>query len=178
MGKSLINGGKKDLFLTNFYINCFNGLRLKCGGATGSAAQNRSFLELLSNAIILRMRAVLLVGIGGALGSILRLKFGGWVLHRWPGGVFPLSTLAVNLIGCFFIGLLAALAERKFPHSSDLRQLLFPGLLGGFTTFSAFGLEISLLLKQGHTAIALLYVGASVLGGVLSVFLGLTLVRA
>ena len=88
---------------------------------------------------------------------------------------FPLSTFAVNVMGCFVIGALAGLAEHRDMFSPDLRLFLLPGLLGGFTTFSAFGYEAVFLLRRGEFGVALAYAGLSVAVGFLAVWLGLKL---
>jgi fluoride exporter len=122
------------------------------------------------------MKQLLLVGIGGFLGSIARYKLGGFVLHRSEGWNFPLSTFLVNLIGCLMIGLLAGLVERHDLFSTSTRLFLFTGLLGGFTTFSAFAYEDVFLLRRGLTSAAASYVILSVLGGLTTVWIGLKLV--
>ena len=111
----------------------------------------------------------LLIGIGGALGSMARYQLDGWIQTRF-GTAFPWGTLAVNVLGCLAAGAVAAKAE------GTLRLFLIPGVLGGFTTFSAFGLETQALLRQGGVGPATAYValslgaglGAVVLGGALS----------
>lgn len=118
------------------------------------------------------MKAVLLVALGGALGSVARFKLSGWVLHQLPNWRFPVGTLAVNLIGCFIAGLLAGLAVRQDVFTAEARLFLFTGLLGGFTTFSAFGLETLLLLKRGEAGVALTNVVVSVVVGLLVAWLG------
>ena len=92
------------------------------------AMQRRSFIML---------KNTLIVGLGGFLGSIARFKLGGFILHRSEAWNFPLSTFLVNLIGCFVIGVLAALVAPHDLFSSATRLFLFAGVLGGFTTFSA-----------------------------------------
>jgi len=88
------------------------------------------------------MKQILLVGLGGCIGSIGRYKLGAWILHHhsleWR---FPLSTFTVNVVGCLVAGILAGLIERHDMFSAETRILLFTGFLGGFTTFSAFGLQ-------------------------------------
>lgn len=118
------------------------------------------------------MKSVLLVALGGALGSVARFKLSGWVLHQTPSWRFPAGTLAVNLIGCFIAGLLAGMAVKQDVFTADARVFLFTGLLGGFTTFSAFGLETLLLLKRGEAAVALTNVVISVVVGLLVAWLG------
>lgn len=122
------------------------------------------------------MREVLIVGLGGFLGSALRFKVGGWVLHHSEGWKFPLSTLVVNFIGCLVIGFLAGLIERQHGFGNASRLFLFTGLLGGFTTFSAFGLETIYLVRTAAWQIAglnillsvVLCLAAVVLGGKMS----------
>jgi CrcB protein len=112
------------------------------------------------------MKALLLVALGGAIGSMARFKLSGLVLHHTIDWRFPAGTFVVNVVGCLAAGVLAALAEKHDFFDANVRLLLFTGVLGGFTTFSAFGLETVHLLKRGEVAIA----GANVL---LSVTLGL-----
>lgn len=117
------------------------------------------------------MKQALIVGLGGFIGSIGRYKLGGVILHHSPSWRFPLSTFAVNVIGCFIIGALAALVEHRDFFSPETRLFLFTGVLGGFTTFSAFGYEGIFLLRRGEIAIALAYAGLSVVGGFAAVWL-------
>ena len=121
------------------------------------------------------MKAILLVALGGAVGSVARYKLSGYVLHHTLDWRFPAGTFAVNVIGCLIAGLLAALAEKQDFLSADARLLIFTGLLGGFTTFSAFGLETMLLLKRGEWMIASANVVLSVLAGLFALWLGMNL---
>src|SRR4051812_4446069 len=121
------------------------------------------------------MRQLLVVGLGGFVGSALRFKLGGFVLHHSAAWRFPLSTFAINLTGCFVIGVLGALAQHRDLFSPDARLFLFTGLLGGYTTFSAFGFEGVYLLRRGEFQIAILYALLSVLGGFAAVWLGYAL---
>lgn len=118
------------------------------------------------------MKSVLLVALGGALGSVARFKLSGLVLHHTSNWRFPAGTLAVNLIGCFIAGLLAGMAVKQEVFSPDARVFLFTGLLGGFTTFSAFGLETLLLFKRGEAGVAFANVVVSVVVGLLVAWLG------
>jgi fluoride exporter len=113
-----------------------------------------------------------LVMIGGALGAAARYQLGGWATRAF-GSAFPWGTLLVNLMGGFLIGLLFARAGGE-----PARLLLGVGLLGGFTTFSAFSLETIQLLERGTNVSALAYVAASVTGALLATWAGLTLGRA
>ena len=124
------------------------------------------------------MKAMLLVALGGALGSVARYQLSGLVMQHAAGWRFPAGTFAVNVLGCLAAGVLAGLAEKHAIFSSDARVFLFAGLLGGFTTFSAFGLETMQLLKRGDVAVALANVVLSVVAGLLELWLGLSAVRA
>src|SRR5690554_6343012 len=108
------------------------------------------------------MRDWLLVALGGALGSLGRYSLAGWTLHRTIDWRFPLGTFLVNVIGCLAIGILGGLVVKHELLSPAARVFLFTGLLGGFTTFSAFGLETFYLLRRGEAAIAGAYVLLSV----------------
>lgn len=122
------------------------------------------------------MKSILLVGLGGFIGSVARYKLGGWVLHLTVQEKFPFSTFAINIAGCLVAGVLAGLVEKHDLFSPDTRLLLFTGLLGGFTTFSAFGLETIYLLRRGEPLVAATYAGASVLLGITAVWLGIKII--
>ncbi len=119
------------------------------------------------------MRALLLVALGGAVGSVARYKLSGLVLHHTADWRFPAGTFAVNVLGCLAAGVLAGLAEKQHLLSAEARLLLFTGVLGGFTTFSAFGLETMHLLRRGEVAIAAANVALSVAAGLAALWLGL-----
>jgi CrcB protein len=121
------------------------------------------------------MKGILLVALGGALGSVARFKLSGYVLHHTIDWRFPAGTFAVNVIGCLIAGILAGLAEKYDLFSGDTRIFLFTGILGGFTTFSAFGLETMFLLKRGEVLIAGANIVLSVIAGLLALWLGLGL---
>lgn len=89
---------------------------------------------------------ILLVGLGGCIGSVARYLVATWVQSR-SGSLFPFGTLAVNVLGCLVIGALMALAVERESLSPNLRLLLVTGVLGGFTTFSAFGYETLALVE-------------------------------
>jgi len=126
------------------------------------------------------MRHLLLVGLGGALGAMARHALGAW-LQRLTAPVasgFPVSILLINVLGCLGAGAIAGLAMRGAAISADTRLFLLVGVLGGFTTFSAFGLELVALLRRGETAAAGLYAGGSVVLGVAAVLIGWRLTAA
>jgi CrcB protein len=116
----------------------------------------------------------LAIALGGAAGSVLRYAL--QAALRPASGGFPWGTLAVNLAGSFLIGLCAALAERQ-GGGSWIRPWLMVGLLGGFTTFSAFSLENMQMLRQGQLLTLFLYVVASVAAGLALAFAGYFLAR-
>jgi CrcB protein len=122
------------------------------------------------------MKQIVLVGIGGCVGAIARYKLGGLVLHHSVDWRFPLGTFVVNALGCLVAGVIAGAVERLGMFSPDTRVFLFSGLLGGFTTFSAFSLETLFLLRRGETMVALGYVVLSVLCGVAALWLGLMMI--
>lgn len=119
---------------------------------------------------------LLAVAGGAAVGAVLRYLLGIWITARMGPG-FPFGTLAINLIGCLLIGLILTLAARGAPLGEPARLLLVTGLLGGFTTFSAFGYETYSLILGGRLPAAAAYVGASVAGGLLCVALGAWMAR-
>ncbi|MBY5328077.1 fluoride efflux transporter CrcB [Rhizobium leguminosarum] len=123
------------------------------------------------------MIQALLVAVGGAIGSLLRYYVGQWAL-RLMGPAFPWGTLAVNVVGCFVIGVFAELIARKFNASVELRLLLITGFLGGFTTFSAFSLDAISLFERGDAVAGSIYIAASVGLSMAAVTAGLAVMRA
>ncbi len=122
------------------------------------------------------MMAWVLIGVGGALGSMARHGVNIFARHYSPAMRFPLGTVLVNLAGCALIGALAGLvASGRLPLRLPAREFIFVGLLGGFTTFSTFGLDTITLLRTGDTGLALWNIGLQVLGGLGGVFLALVL---
>ncbi len=117
---------------------------------------------------------LLLVGLGGALGSVARYLASGWVQTITRSIDFPFGTLAVNVFGCFVIGFLAQLADTRGIFTSQARAFIFTGILGGFTTFSSFGNETLNLARAGQTWSAFANLGANVITGLLAVWLGRT----
>ena len=92
---------------------------------------------------------LLLVGAGGLAGAVLRYLLGTWVQGMVGSAGFPYGTLAVNAAGCLVIGVAAGIAETRQPLSDEARAFLVIGLLGGFTTFSAFGIDTVRLIRDG-----------------------------
>ena len=123
------------------------------------------------------MNHILLVAIGGALGSSARYLTGQAALRLFGPG-FPWGTLAVNVVGSLAIGVFAELITRRFDGSPELRMFVVTGILGGFTTFSAFSLEVTAMMERGDHMTAAAYVLLSLVLSVAAVFAGLALVRA
>jgi CrcB protein len=111
------------------------------------------------------VRDALLVALGGALGSLARWLVSSLAARLWPTSPFPWGTLAVNLVGSAVIGAVLTLAFERGSLPVPARLFLVTGLLGGFTTFSAFAWETLQLARSGAPALAVAYVLASVLGG-------------
>jgi CrcB protein len=123
------------------------------------------------------MNKVWLVGLGGFLGSILRYGIGGWVGRLKAGWTFPIETLVINVAGCLALGVLMGLGESRGPFSPATRAFLFIGLLGGFTTFSAFGHETFQIMRVGQWPAAALSAGLQVMLGIGGVWAGHALTR-
>jgi CrcB protein len=123
---------------------------------------------------------ILLVLAGGGIGSVLRYIVNLWTLQRF-GPHFPWGTLTVNIVGSAIMGLLAAtIMIRWTPEGggNELRLFLMTGVLGGFTTFSAFSLDAMILFERGEMLTATGYVLASVLGSILALGLAMAATRA
>jgi fluoride exporter len=117
-----------------------------------------------------------LVFIGGGLGSSLRHLIN-VASTRWLGTAFPYHTLIINITGSLVMGLIAGFLAFKGEASPHWRLFLMTGILGGYTTFSAFSLDAALLYERGEMALALLYVAGSVMLSLAGLFAGLALVR-
>ncbi len=122
------------------------------------------------------IKNILLVGLGGGLGSILRYLCQKWIYHLYPHP-FPWGTFTVNIGGCLLIGILFGLGEKASVLTPEWRLLLTTGFCGGFTTFSTFAYENMMLLRTGDTTYFLLYTILSIVLGVAGVFGGATLVK-
>ncbi|WOE31125.1 MULTISPECIES: fluoride efflux transporter CrcB [unclassified Acinetobacter] len=112
----------------------------------------------------------ILVALGGAIGASLRYGLGLYLLR--PHLIFPWPTWWINIIGCFFAGAFFAFSQKYVVLQNEIRLLFMVGVLGGFTTFSSFGLETFQLFKQGEMLMALSYAISSLIVGILLLALG------
>jgi len=118
----------------------------------------------------------LIVGLGGASGSMLRYAVQK-IFQVQIAAAFPTGTLLVNIAGCFLIGILWSLVSRSLTWNDEMKLLLMTGFCGGFTTFSAFTLEGIGLLKENKAALFFIYLTASVVGGLLATFIGIRIAK-
>lgn len=122
------------------------------------------------------MNQILAIAIGGGIGSVLR-HYSISILGVLTGAVFPYSTLFVNVVGSFLIGFIVELVALRWQAPSTMQLFLVTGFLGGFTTFSAFSLDIFKLAQTGHTLQAAGYAVLSVIGSFLALLAGVFIVR-
>lgn len=118
-----------------------------------------------------------MVAVGGLIGAVLRYLASTWVQGPVVGNGFPYGTLAVNIIGCLVIGIIAGYAEVKRPLSAEAQAFLVVGVLGGFTTFSAFGIDTINLLRGGDYLAGAANVVLQVTFGLVSVAVGFRLAQ-
>ncbi len=122
------------------------------------------------------MKMVLMVAMGGAFGASARYLVGVGALRIF-GPAFPWGTLIVNVAGSLIMGLLIASLALRYSISNEMRTFLATGILGGFTTFSAFSLDFAVLMERKAQGLALVYLGASVGLSIVALFAGLYLAR-
>ena len=119
---------------------------------------------------------LLLIAIGGALGSVARYLFSLFVL-RASGSLFPLGTFAVNVVGCAVFGGIIGAAEQRSVLSPEARAFLLVGVLGGFTTFSSYAYESFALLRDGQWLAAAVNIAGQVIAGVVGIWIGFLVSR-
>jgi CrcB protein len=112
------------------------------------------------------VKEILLVACGGAAGALARWKMSGVILHHTVDWRFPISTFIVNAAGCVLAGFIAGLIAKQEMFSPAMRLFLLTGLLGGFTTFSAFGVECMYLMRRGEYGVMCAYAVLSVVAAV------------
>lgn len=117
-----------------------------------------------------------LIFIGGGLGASLRHWTGVWTLRQF-GPAFPYGTMTVNILGSLLMGVLIGYLSKKSGATNEVRLFLATGFLGGFTTFSAFSLDVANLWQRGDLAGAFSYAALSVILSLAAVFIGLWLMR-
>jgi CrcB protein len=122
------------------------------------------------------MGKLILIGFAGFVGTLSRYWLSGAVARRY-GETFPLGTLIINLLGCFLVGLLFYLLQERFLVNQTVRTAVLIGLLGGFTTFSSFGLQTFTLLQDGELGLAALNVSLANVIGLVLVWAGYTLAK-
>src|SRR5687767_5706270 len=122
------------------------------------------------------IKALLLVGLGGGLGSVLRYLCQRWVYQFYPHP-FPWGTFLVNISGCFLIGIIYAISEKTNLLNPSWRLFLTTGLCGGFTTFSTFAFENMTLLKSGDFTYFILYTFLSIFLGIAALFGAIALIK-
>jgi fluoride exporter len=123
------------------------------------------------------MGMIFSIAAGGALGALGRYFLSNQIMAL-AGAAFPWAILLVNVAGCFAMGVIAELAALNWNLSPAMKAFLATGILGGFTTFSAFALDTAVLTERGELGNAMLYVAGSVGGSIAALFLGLFLVRS
>ena len=122
------------------------------------------------------MLKTILIGLAGLTGTLLRYWLSGFVARQY-GETFPWGTMIVNMIGCLVTGAVFNLTEERFLVNPTLRTVILIGLLGGFTTFSSYGLQTFTLLRDGEFGLATLNIGISNALGLLMVWAGYALVK-
>jgi CrcB protein len=122
------------------------------------------------------LKAIFLVSVGGAIGSSLRYLTS-YFMQKWLSQSFPWGTLAANILGCLVIGILMGYFSKSQVNNNDYRLLLVTGFCGGYTTFSAFAFENFNFWQQGNFSTILIYIATSVLGGLIAVYAGFTLIK-
>lgn len=123
------------------------------------------------------MQRIIFVGVAGLVGTLGRYWLSGLIARRY-GETFPWGTMVVNALGCFVTGAVYYVSEERFLVSPTVRSVILIGLLGGFTTFSSYGLQTFTLLREGEFGLAVMNVTLSNVLGLLLIWAGYTLMKA
>lgn len=152
-----------------------NAASWRADGYNTASAVGMSLAEAGLKAVLLN---VMLVGPGGFVGALLRYGLSGVIHRKLSLTTFPYGTLAVNLIGCLLIGVVAGLAESRQVVGPEFRRFMLIGLLGGFTTYSTFGYESFAMMRDAEYLRAILNVGVHVILGLALVWAGYGLIAS
>jgi len=122
------------------------------------------------------LKIILIVAIGGAIGSVCRFLTSVFI-QKYTATFFPLATFIANILGCLLIGIAVGLLEKNNLTNSLVKWFFITGFCGGYTTFSAFGMESIALFQNQQSGLALANIGLSIIFGLLAVWFGLYLVK-
>ncbi|RDI46522.1 fluoride efflux transporter CrcB [Aquicella lusitana] len=118
------------------------------------------------------MQNLLIAGLGGFIGTMMRYLLNNAIYKILNYPLYPYGTMTINITGCFFIGLIASLAESRITLTPEVRTFIQIGILGGFTTFSTFGYETFTLMRDGQFILCVTNILTQVLLGLVGVWLG------